>query len=110
MNFAHNVAAPHPDPFFIIRGMSDEQSRDEAVKLLTDAVNKALDQRRSVDEKTHARHHEFIARRIEHYDRTAQRREKLINHVLGWSAIAAIGVVVSGVGAAIRDWLQRGAQ
>lgn len=69
---------------------------------LKEALDEVLTARRSIDEETHRRHHDFVQDEIR---RRQQRREfygRIKGNVFGWLIITVIG----GLGLIIWQWLQ----
>ncbi len=82
-------------------------ARDECELTLTrgelrTAFAEVLDDRRTIDEKTHRSHHEYVSDRIEDHRRRRAFRDKIWAQVGGWIVI----VVLSGLGIAVWAWMK----
>jgi hypothetical protein len=78
--------------------MTEQQEIDQ--DLIISAVNKALDNRDSIDKLTHRKHHDFIDSLIQAKEKKLLRWEKIRVQVTGWSIIT----VLSGLGAAVYNF------
>ena len=79
--------------------MLHSEEEKEELKVL---IHSVLDERTAIDHNTHKEHHQVVAAWIEKNERWQQRREKVIQHVLGWGAV--IGVAT--IGKAIYEYFQ----
>lgn len=71
-------------------------------KQLEDALNKIFDNRRSIDEKTHAKHHAFIDEFLDERAAKKARAERIKAQVTAWGLIT----LLSGIGYMLYDWIR----
>lgn len=69
---------------------------------IREIFNGVLDDRNRVDAETHESHHLWLSERIECYRRRRAIAERVIQHVLGWSAVLGIGWLGAAILKAVR--------
>jgi hypothetical protein len=57
---------------------------------LAESIARQLDKRRTVDEKTHAEHHEYVRMCINREKRRDDMIQNVKKHVLGWMAVGLL--------------------
>lgn len=67
--------------------MTDE----EMIAAIRKGVAMELEARARIDAETHRHHHEWTQAEIERRQRCEERREKVIQHVLGWGSVVGVG-------------------
>lgn len=70
--------------------MNDRDYQPIDTKALAEDIARALDERRTVDEATHAEHHEYIRMCINRDRRRDDLIEGLKKHVLGWAVVGLL--------------------
>lgn len=60
-------------------------------------IDRALDKRSRIDVEAHQEHHEFVRTLIEREHRRQVLWDEVLKQILGWGAIAAIGVLGNNI-------------
>lgn len=66
-------------------------------QMLVQEFARELDKRRSIDEKKHAKHHQFIDTLIEREQRAAERWEAVKTHLAKWGAVGVVSACLLGL-------------
>lgn len=69
---------------------------------LVEALNAALDARRSINGEEHATHHAFVRNLIRCAERRREILDKVMQHVLGWSTVLGVGWLGAQILKAVR--------
>lgn len=72
-------------------------------ELLREVLNSVLDDRNRIDAETHEAHHQWVTDRIECSRRRREIFDRVVQHVFGWSAVAAVGWLGMKILEAIRN-------
>ena len=88
----------------------DDEERLNRVKRdireLSDTFREALE-KSTLDDRTHASHHEFVSMLIEKKKKQDARRERLKDQIIGISVIAFLSSMVGLVGVAVRHYIKQ---
>lgn len=81
--------------------MTEEKGLQAAA--IIEGLMQRLDERKAIDDVTHAAHHVYVAMRMKERQLCFERREKIIQTVGGWAVIIGITAIGTTIWMFIKD-------